>query len=207
MRLEPSQVPVRDLYQLLIGLVTPRPIAWVSTLSARGVVNLAPFSFFNAVAANPPTLMFSCVDRRDGTRKDTVRNLHDVPEFVVSVCSYAQREAINETSAELDYEVSELDACGLTALPSETVRPPRVAGSPAHFECKVHQIVRLGDGPLAPNVVIGKIQLIHVRDDVFDDHGAVDPRKLDTIGRIGGIGYVRTTDLFDLPRPSAKATR
>lgn len=195
---------VRDLYQLLIGLVTPRPIAWVSTVSPRGVVNLAPFSFFNAVAANPPTLMFSCVDRRDGSRKDTVRNLEVTPEFVVSVCCYAQREAINATSAELDYEVSELEACGLTALPSETVRPPRIQGAPAHFECKVHQIVRLGDGPLAPNIVIGKIELIHVQDEVFDGSGGVDPRKLDTIGRIGGSGYVRTTDLFDLPRPGSK---
>lgn len=204
MRLDPSQLPVRDLYQLLIGLITPRPIAWVSTVSARGFVNLAPFSFFSGVSANPPTVAFSCVDRRDGSQKDTIRNLHAVPEFVVSVCSYAQREAVNETSAELDYEVSELEACGLTALPSEIVKPPRVEGSPAQFECKVHQIVRIGDGPLAANLVIGEILMIHARDDVFDAQGAVDPRKLDTIGRMGGAGYVRTTDLFELPRPKPR---
>src|SRR4028119_457500 len=104
----------------MTGLITPRPIAWVSTISAKGIVNLAPFSFFNGVSASPPTLMFSCVDKRDGSQKDTVRNLAALPEFVVNVCSYDQRMAINETSAELDYEVSELEACGLTTLPSET---------------------------------------------------------------------------------------
>ncbi len=204
MRLDPSQLPPRELYQLLIGFITPRPIAWISTVSANGIVNLAPFSFFNGVSANPPTVVFSCVDKRDGSRKDTIRNLNAVPEFVVNLCTYDQREAVNETSAELDYEVSELEACGLTALPSERVSPPRVAESPAQFECKVHQIVRVGDGPLAANLVIGEILMIHARDDVFDAAGAVDPRKLDTIGRMGGIAYARTTDLFELPRPTRK---
>lgn len=202
MRFDPQQVSARDMYQLLIGLVTPRPIAWVSSVSANGVTNLAPFSFFNAITANPPTLVFSCANRRDGSKKDTIRNIEAVPEFVVNVCSYDQREAINDTSAELDYEVDELATFGLTALPSETVKPPRVAETKAQFECVVHQIVCVGEGSLAANLVIGRITMIHADDGIFGSDGAVDPRQLDTIGRLGGSGYARTTDLFFLDRPT-----
>lgn len=194
----------RDVYQLMIGLITPRPIAWVTTVSARGIVNLAPFSFFSGVSASPPTLAFSCVNRRDGSKKDTIRNLEVVPEFVVNLCSYDQREAVNESSAEVDYEVDELALCGLTPAPSQKVRPPCVAQAPAHLECKVHQIVQVGEGPLAAHLVIGEILLISLREDVLTEKGSVDSEKLDTIGRMGGIAYTRTRDVFELLRPTQK---
>jgi len=202
MRFDPLQVSSKDMYQLLIGLVTPRPIAWVTTVSPNGVTNLAPFSFFNAITARPPTLVFSCANRRDGSKKDTIRNIEAVPEFVVNVCSYEQREAINNTSAELDYEVDELETFGLTAIASETIKPPRVAGTKAQFECVLHQIVVVGEGSLAANLVIGRITMDHTDADIFDDRGAVDPGKIDTIGRLGGSNYVRTTDRFALDRPT-----
>jgi flavin reductase (DIM6/NTAB) family NADH-FMN oxidoreductase RutF len=202
MHIDPSALSARDVYQLLIGLVTPRPIAWVSSVSAEGSSNLAPFSFFSAVTANPPTVLFSVANTREGRKKDTLLNVEAVPEFVVNLCSYDTREAMNDTSAELDYGVSEFSAFGLTPLPSETVRPPRVAESKVQLECVVTQIVRVGEGALAGNVVFGMVKRIHAQDDIFDSDGAVDPRKLDTIGRMGGSGYVRTTDLFFLPRPT-----
>lgn len=202
MRFDPSQVSVRDMYQLLVGLVTPRPIAWVTSLSPNGITNLAPFSFFNAITANPPTLVFSCANRRDGSKKDTIRNIEAVPQFVVNVCSYDQREAMNDTSAELDYEVNELETFGLTGVPSETIAPCRVAESKAQFECVVHQIVQVGQGSLAANLVIGRITMIHARDELFASDGSVDAAKLDTIGRMGGSQYTRTTELFSMARPT-----
>lgn len=202
MRFDPLQVSVRDMYQLLIGLVTPRPIAWVTSLSPNGITNLAPFSFFNAITANPPTLVFSCANRRDGSKKDTIRNIEAVPQFVVNVCSYDQREAMNDTSAELDYEVNELETFGLTGVPSETIAPCRVAESKAQFECVVHQIVQVGQGSLAANLVIGRITMIHARDELFASDGSIDAAKLDTIGRMGGSQYTRTTELFSMARPT-----
>ena len=120
----------------MVGLITPRPIAWVSSVSPSGVANLAPFSFFNGVAASPPTLLFSAVNRRDGSPKDTVRNVEATGEFVVNVVSHDLRVPMNATSEELPYETSELEACGLVAVASERVRPPRVAGVKAAFECE-----------------------------------------------------------------------
>jgi flavin reductase (DIM6/NTAB) family NADH-FMN oxidoreductase RutF len=185
----------------MIGLITPRPIGWVSTVSPRGAVNLAPFSFFNGVGAVPPTVVFSVVNRRDGSKKDTLLNAQATGEFVLSTASYDLREAVNATSEELPYEVSELDHCGLTAAPSLRVRPPRVKEARAHIECVVHQIVAVGEGPLAASLVIGRVVHLHVDDAVLDDKGHIDARALDTIGRMGGDGYARTTDLFSLPRP------
>lgn len=201
MELDPASLGLRERYDLLIALITPRPIAWVSTISAAGVANLAPFSFFTGVTANPPTLLFSCANKRDGGRKDTVRNLHEVPEFVVSLVPYAERELMNQTSAELPYGQSEIDTYGVPTVAAARVRPPRVARSPAHLECVLDRIVEVGEGPLAGNVVFGRIVHVDVDDDVLDAQGRPDPARLDTIGRLGGIGYARTTDRFELPRP------
>jgi flavin reductase (DIM6/NTAB) family NADH-FMN oxidoreductase RutF len=203
MKLDPAALGTRETYRMMVHLITPRPIAWVSSVSPAGVVNVAPFSFFNGVAASPPTLLFSAVNRRDGTPEDTVRNVEATGQFVVNVVSHDLRVAMNATSEELPYEHSELEACGLTALPSERVRPPRIAGVKAAFECERHQIVNVGEGPLAARIVIGRILLIHLADEVLDATGNVDPRVLDTIGRMGGEGYTRTTDLFYLARPGS----
>src|SRR5436190_10907419 len=156
MELDPNLQPPAETYRLMIALITPRPIGWVSTVSPAGVVNLAPFSFFNGVAAHPPTVVFSVVNRRDGSPKDTLINVRATGEFVLSAASYDLREAVNATSEELPYEVSELDHCGLTTAPSLRVRPPRVKEAMAHMECVVHQIVAVGEGPLGAHLVIGR---------------------------------------------------
>jgi len=204
MRIDPVIIPVRDLYRMMISVITPRPIAWVSTISPNGIPNLAPFSFFNGVAANPPTIVFSPVNRRDGSKKDTVLNIEKTPEFVVNIVSFDQAGPMNSCSEEFQYEISEFEKCGLTQLPSEKVKPPRVKEAKVHLECVLHQIVHVGEGPLAANLVIGRIVLMHVDESVLGTDGLPDPKKLDSIGRMGGELYARTTDLFELPRPGGK---
>jgi flavin reductase (DIM6/NTAB) family NADH-FMN oxidoreductase RutF len=200
MDFDPSALAPGDAYRVMIGLITPRPIGWVSTMSPNGVSNLAPFSFFNGVGAQPPTVMFSAVNRRDGSKKDTLLNVEANGEFVLNIASYELRDAVNSSGDDLPYEQSEFERCGLTAVPSARVRPPRVKEAKAHLECVVHQIVVVGDGPLAASVVIGRVVLMQVDDAVLDEKGRVDPVKLDTIGRMGGDGYARTTDLFVMPK-------
>ena len=193
---------VRDNYQLMASTILPRPIAWVSTISASGVTNLAPFSFFTGVSANPPSVVFCPVNDRTGKEKDTVRNLHEVGEFVVNFVAHAAGAAMNQTSYAYEPEVSEFEAVGLTALPSTHVRPPRVAEAPVQFECKLMQIVSIGAGPLAPHMCIGQIVTAHVANACLTADGGVDAGKLDLIGRLGGEDYCTTRDRFALPRPT-----
>lgn len=197
-------VPATDvvkIYRTLVEVVTPRPIAWVTTIDAEGRINLAPFSFFNAFGANPPVVVFSPGLRRDGTKKDTLRNLEIVPEFVLNAAVEDLAEPMNATAKELPPGQSEAEYAGLALQPSTKVRPPRVAVSPVHMECRVRQIVPIGDGPIAGNLVIGEVLLIHIDDSVLDSSGHVDPRKLRTIARLGGDYYCRSTDLFEMKRP------
>ena len=201
MLLDFSALSARDAYGWMIGTILPRPIAWVSTISADGKTNLAPFSFFQGVTSNPPTLMFVPVNTRDGAKKDTVRNIEQVPEFVVNLVSHGLAAQMNRTSAMLPYGESEFEAFGIVAAPSQRVRPPRVAAAPVSFECSLHSIVLIGEGPLAANVVFGGILVAHVSDAVLRPDGKPDPAKLDLIGRMGGESYVRTTERFDLKRP------
>ncbi len=201
MKLDFSQMPAREIYGWMIGTILPRPIAWVSTISDDGRVNLAPFSFFQGITANPPTLMFVPVNTREGAKKDTLRNIEQVPEFVVNLVPYGLAEKMNATAALLPYGESEFEKFGIAAAASERVRPPRVAAAPVSFECTLHSIVRLGEGPLAANVVFGRISLVHVSDEVLGTDGRPDPVKLDLVGRMGGESYTRTTDRFDLKRP------
>jgi flavin reductase (DIM6/NTAB) family NADH-FMN oxidoreductase RutF len=189
------------VYRALIGVVTPRPIAWVTTVDEEGRVNLAPFSFFNAFGANPPVVVFSPVLRRDRSKKDTLQNLSSVNEFVLNAAVEELAEKVNATAGELPPGQSEADHAGLTLQASATVRPPRVAESPVHLECRVRQILPIGDGPLAANLVIGEVLLIHIADSVLDDRGGIDPRKLRTIARLGADYYCRSTDLFEMERP------
>ncbi|HEX4612810.1 MAG TPA: flavin reductase family protein [Urbifossiella sp.] len=195
-----STDPVR-VYHLLTGIVTPRPIAWVSTVSPAGVVNLAPFSFFNVFSANPPVVVFSPTLKRDGSKKDTLRNLEAVPEFVVSAATADLAAAVNRTSAELAPDDSEVAYAGLATTPSAAVRPPRVAAAAAALECRVKQIIPLGDGPIAGNLVIGEVLTIHVADEALDAAGRVDPRKLRTVARLGADFWCHTSDLFEQKRP------
>jgi flavin reductase (DIM6/NTAB) family NADH-FMN oxidoreductase RutF len=201
MLLDLSTLPVRDAYQWMTSTILPRPIAWVSTISPDGGTNLAPFSFFQGVTANPPTLMFVPVNNREGHKKDTVRNIELVPEFVVNVVPHALAAAMNDTSALLPYGESEFARFGIASAPSSRVRPPRVAQAPVAFECALHQIVNIGKGPLAANVVFGRILVAHVRDDVIGADGFPDERKLDLVGRLGREDYATTRDTFSLRRP------
>lgn len=201
MEIDPNTIDPNELYAHMVRLVTPRPIAWVSTLSDDGVPNLAPFSYFNAVGSKPPTLMFCPANRPDGQKKDTLRNIEQNGQFVVNVVSFDLAEKMNQTSGTYEFAIDEFEACGLQPARSVRVRPPRVAEARVHFECQVHSIIHLGTGPGGANMVIGSILLIHVRDDVLNERGRADPARLDTIGRMGGMSYARTTDRFDLKRP------
>ncbi|HEU5080792.1 MAG TPA: flavin reductase family protein [Opitutaceae bacterium] len=201
MRLDLTKLPVRQAYRWLTSTIMPRPIAWVSTISAEGKTNLAPFSFFQGVSSAPPTLLFIPVNTRDGSKKDTVLNLEQVPEFVVNSVPFSLAEKMNATSATLPYGESEFAAFGVESVAADLVRPPRVAEAPISFECRVHSIVPVGEGPLAAHVVIGLILQVHAKDEVMGEDGFPDPGKLDLIGRMGGNAYSRTTERFELERP------
>lgn len=201
MRLDFTALSPRDAYAWMVSTIMPRPIAWVSTISADGRTNLAPFSFFQGVCANPPTLMFVPVNTRDGAKKDTTRNIEAVPEFVVNLVPFALAETMNATSAMLPHGESEFEKFGIAATASERVRPPRVAAAPVAFECALDRIVHIGEGPLAANVMFGKILVAHLSDAVLGADGKMDAGRLDLVGRMGGDGYTRTTERFSLERP------
>ena len=201
MQLDPKQISTRELYAWMVRLITPRPIAWVSTLSADGVANLAPFSFFNGVGANPPTIVFCPANKRDGTPKDTLANIHQNGQFVVNVVTESMAQAMNVTSAEFGFEIDEFEMAGIEKVESECVSPPRVAGVAAALECELHQAIQLGTGPGGANLVIGRIVRIHVGDQLLSEVGEFDAPRLETVGRMGGEDYVRTSDRFSMPRP------
>jgi flavin reductase (DIM6/NTAB) family NADH-FMN oxidoreductase RutF len=201
MIIDVSSTDVVKIYRTLVEVVTPRPIAWVTTIDAESRVNLAPFSFFNAFGANPPVVVFSPGLRRDGSKKDTLLNLEIVPEFVLNAAVEDLAELMNATAKELPPGQSEAKYAELALQLSTKVRPPRVAVSPIHMECRVRQIMPIGDGPIAANLVIGEVLLIYIDDSVLDPSGHVDPRKLRTVARLGGDYYCRSTDLFEMKRP------
>lgn len=201
MRVEFAALAPRDAYQWMVSTILPRPIAWVSTISSTGRPNLAPFSFFQGITANPPTLMFVPLNTREGVKKDTLRNLEQVPEFVVNLVPHALAEMMNRTSASIPYGESEFEQFGVNPEPSRDVRPPRVAASPVAFECRLHQIVPVGEGPLAAHVVFGRILVAHVQDEILGADGLPDAARLDLVGRLGGEGYTTTRDRFSLRRP------
>lgn len=206
-----TELPHRELYNLLLSSVAPRPIAWVSTLSGAGQPNLAPFSFFNCVCVDPPLLAFApgLRPRRDADAqngepqheaKDTLRNVRETGEFVVSVVTYDLMEAMNLTSGEYDRTINEFHLAKLTPQPSQIVRPARVGESPVSFECKVQQILNFSSAPNGTSLVIGEIVAIYLDDASLKD-GRLDRNSLDLIGRMGGIQYTRTRDRFELARP------
>ena len=177
------------------------PIAWASTISAEGKTNLAPFSFFQGVCANPPTLMFVPVNNRQGQKKDTVRNIEAVPEFVINLVPRRLAEQMNACAALLPYGESEFEKFGIASAASDLVRAPRVAAAPVAFECRLDRIVNIGEGPLAAHVIFGRILAAHIADDVLGPDGRPDSHKLDLVGRLGGEDYTTTRDTFSLERP------
>jgi len=191
-----------ELYSLLVGCVVPRPIAFVSSLSAAGVPNLAPFSFFNAGGAHPPSLVFSPVTSGAGRDKDTLNNIRATREYVVHIATWGLREKMNQSSADYAPEVDEFVEAGFTKVASKKVKPWRVAESPVAMECRLFQIVEHGSGPLRANYVIGEVVYFHIAESLFVK-GRIDYAALDAIGRLGGPLYTHVTQesVFKLARP------
>lgn len=184
------------------ALVCPRPIGWISTVAADGTPNLAPYSYFNAVSADPPFVMFAPNAKAANCMKDSYANLIEVPEFVVSLVSRMQAEQMNETSRGYPIGVNEFERCGITAAASISVRPPRVAGSHAAFECRVYETVALpvGSDRRASHVVIGEVTGIFIDDSVIVD-GQVNERLLDPLARLGAFNYATLGDILAIARP------
>jgi len=190
-------------YNPLKACVVPRPIGWLTTISTAGVVNLAPFSFFNLLSYDPPFVMFSAgVHEADGGRKDTVVNVETTGEFVYNMATWAQKDQMNQTARIVERGVDELAAAGLEPLPSRLVRPPRVKGSPVHFECRLHQIVTLpGRTPSSEHhVVIGRVVGVHIDDAVLTTDGRVDVLKMRPIARLGYKDYAAIEAVFQMEK-------
>lgn len=201
MQIDPNVLGERETYKLLIGCVVPRPIAWVSTRDVDGVYNLAPFSFFNVIGSRPPALSIavSYSDSPD-QRKDTLRNIETTKEFVISIVSEDLAEAMNMTAINYPPEVDEFVVAGLTAIPGVQVRAPRVAESPVSFECRLHTMVPVGTGPGSATLVIGTIELIHLRDEIVGERNRIDIQKLRPIARLAGASYAYVHETFELAR-------
>jgi len=204
---DPTVIDSAAMYKLLIGSVVPRPIAWVSSVDAAGVRNLAPFSYFMAITHDPPTIAFSSGPRGaeigGGVRgkKDTLHNVETTREFVVNVVDDALAEAMNVTSGDYAADVDEFEKAGLQAAPSVKVRAPRVAAAPVNMECRLAQIIPVGHLP--HHLIVGEIVHMHVRDDVFDPAtGRLDMHRLKPVGRLAGHLYTHVHEIFEMKRPA-----
>lgn len=203
--IDPNTLPVAELHQLLLSAVAPRPIALASTIDSDGHVNLSPFSFFNVFSANPPILIFSPARRgRDNTTKHTYENVKINPEVVINIVNHDIVEQMSLSSTEYERGVNEFVKAGFTQVPSEIVRPPRVGEAPVSFECSVNDVVALGDQGGAGNLVICKVERIHVHTKYLNEAGKLDTAKLDLVARMGESWYCRASGdaLFEIPKPT-----
>jgi flavin reductase (DIM6/NTAB) family NADH-FMN oxidoreductase RutF len=200
--IDPAKESTNNIYKLMIGAIVPRPIALVSSIDAKGVRNLAPFSYFTACSSNPPVVVFCPVLRpTHPTTKDTYRNVVETKEFVVNIVSEEFADKMNACSATVPPEVDEFELSGLTPLASEVVKPPRVAESHVHMECRLMQVIHVSEKPGSGTLVLGEVLRFHVAEDLFHNFH-IDPDKLRAVGRMAGSTYVKTTDRFDLTRPA-----
>ena len=201
MIIDPATTPRSELYPWIIRCVAPRPIAWVSTISREGVANLAPFSFFTAISSVPPTLCFVPGRREDtGGKKDTLLNIEATGDFVINVVTEDLAVAMNETATDFPHGVSEFDAAGLTPVPSERVKAPRLKESPVNFECERYEIVHIGpEGAGGGSLVIGRVVLLHVDESILTN-GKVDYERYHPVGRLGGMDYAKMRDRFVMVR-------
>ncbi len=190
--IDPQDTPQKDLHQFILGTVSPRPIAFVSTIDENGVPNLAPYSFFNAFSSNPPIVVFSSNRRgSNNTTKDTLHNVKVNGECVINAVNYAIVRQMAVASVEFPEDVSEFEKTGLTPIPSDLVKAFRVAESPAHMECKVKDIITLGESGGAGHLIICEVVRMHIAIDVIDERNRIDPHKMDLMGRMGRAFYVR----------------
>lgn len=186
----------KDKYRLLTNCIVPRPIAWVTTMSADGIFNAAPFSFFTGVSVEPPIVLFA-VERRFGEKKDTLVNVEETKEFVINIVTESNVDAMNETSKDFKPEEDELKLAGLTPIESKLVKVPSIKESPIHMECRLHDIIEIGSSP--HSLVMGEVVAVTVDDDVISD-GRIQMSALHAVGRMGGKWYNKTNELFELQR-------
>ena len=211
--IDPAHLSPGEFYKFMIGTIGPRPIAFASTIDAQGNVNLSPYSFFGMFGYNPPTLVFAPTINRHGHKKHTLLNVEEVGEVVINVVNYAMVEQMSLASAEFERGVNEFGKAGFTAVASDRIRPPRVAESPAAYECIVKQIIATGDGDTGPpervlrpgagHLIVCEVVMAHLHDTIFTENGVVDPHRVDLIGRLGGDWYARAHGpaLFEVDRP------
>ncbi len=202
--LDPKELTVQRLHQLLLGAIGPRPIAFASTLDQEGNANLAPFSFFNVFSANPPILVFSPArSGRTGQSKDTFNNAKAVPEVVINVVNYNMVHQMSLASSPYAPGIDEFVKAGFTALASQKVAPFRVAEAPVQFECKVQQIIELGQEGGAGNLIVCEVVQMHIHEDLLNENGLIDQHKIDLVARMGGDWYCRanTESMFEIKKP------
>ncbi len=201
--ISPQDIPTAKLHGYLLGAVSPRPVAFASTIDTEGNVNLSPFSFFNVFSARPPILIFSPARRgRDNTTKHSYENVLEVPEVVINIVSFDMVQQVSLASTEYAKGVNEFKKAGFTELASHIVKPPRVEEAPVQLECKVNEIISLGKEGGAGNLVICEVVKLHINENILDENEAIDPHKIDTIARLGGNWYTRAkTGLFEVPKP------
>ncbi|MFC1587317.1 flavin reductase family protein [Planctomycetota bacterium] len=194
MKFDPSQMSRTEAYFLMISCIVPRPIAFISSISESGVTNAAPFSFFNGINGKPPLLVVA-IGRREGVKKDSLQNIEATGEFVVNIPDENIAPKMVQCSADYPPDISEIETVGLTTLPSELIRPPRLAECAIQMECKLRQTVEIHDS--ITTLIIAEVLLYHIRDDILDG-GVVDPQKLKPVGRLGGRTYAKTPEYFTL---------
>jgi flavin reductase (DIM6/NTAB) family NADH-FMN oxidoreductase RutF len=205
MEIDLNKLPARDAHDLLASAIIPRPIAWVSSVSAQGHINLAPFSFFTGITWCPATLGFSVVNRADGSRKDTIRNIEETNNFVVNMVSRDSASRMVKTSATFPYGINEAQQAGVPLISSTIVAAPRVKESRVAFECTLDRIVTVGQGAHAGNLVLGAIVLVHIKDEILEAGETVDLIKFDVIGRLsGGTRYCEVGSVFEIGSEDAK---
>ncbi|MEL7146404.1 MAG: flavin reductase family protein [Bacteroidota bacterium] len=204
MKIDPKNTTIPEIHQYLLGAIAPRPIAFASTISQSGQVNLSPYSFFNCFSANPPILIFSAARRvRGNTTKHTLHNARETKEVVINVVNYPIVEQMSLSSTEYAEGVNEFVKSGLTEVSSELVAPPRVKESPVAFECKVKEIIALGQEGGAGNLIVCEVVMMHIDDKMLNDQRQIDPFKMDHVARMGGNWYSRIVEeaIFEIPKP------
>ncbi len=202
--INPNEITQPDLHSILLTAVAPRPICFASTVDAKGNVNLSPFSYFNVFSSNPPVLIFSPArSGRDNTHKHSYLNVKEVPEVVINIVNHPIVEQMSLSSTAYERGVDEFTKSGLTPVASDKVQPPRVGEAPVSFECTVQQVIELAEEPGAGNLIIAKVELIHINENYLDDQGKLDTQKMDLVGRMGGSWYIRAAGdaLFEIPKP------